>query len=490
VPAKSLKHKFQSAVADGADSTVVRPSDWNQDHDLWYGRRDVTAATDTLTNADHLSLVTYLNTCTVSLPAPASGNMPSGWSTRLRNIGGTTVTITINGTGGATINGAASFALGSGRTLELQSNNTAAYIGILTTSGSGYTSSATTPGSPSEGDFWYDTSTGILSVYVNDGTSLQWVQVSPVPAGTTSIPAFGPPQGRLTLQSATPVMTTNQVAKTTIIYTPYVGNLVPIFDGSNFVMTAMSADISVATTDTAKNPAAIGANKVNDWFIWNDAGTLRLTHGPDWTDLVTRSAGTSLAVVKGILVNSQAITNGPAAQRGTYVGTTKSNASSQLDWQLGGRGTLGLLNVWNCYNRVQISSLTSDTTGQVAFASATGWVNYDNNQNSRCSYVCGLAEDTFACQGYGSIWVAGSGQGQLGLSFDIDATTAIAVGSVRGACIITSLNGFSSGAVADRAAGLGAHFFQLLVNFNVAGCYSYGEYSNVPASGIMVTGRM
>ena len=38
---------------------------------------------------------------------------------------------------------------------------------------------ATAPGSPANGSYWYDLSTGILSIYVNDGNSSQWVMVSP-----------------------------------------------------------------------------------------------------------------------------------------------------------------------------------------------------------------------------------------------------------------------------------------------------------------------
>jgi len=30
----SLKHKFTSAVADGGDTNLVQPSNWNDDHDL------------------------------------------------------------------------------------------------------------------------------------------------------------------------------------------------------------------------------------------------------------------------------------------------------------------------------------------------------------------------------------------------------------------------------------------------------------------------
>jgi hypothetical protein len=41
-----------------------------------------------------------------------------------------------------------------------------------------YTASSTPPSSPTPGDFWYDLSTGILSVYIDDGTSSQWVQVA------------------------------------------------------------------------------------------------------------------------------------------------------------------------------------------------------------------------------------------------------------------------------------------------------------------------
>jgi hypothetical protein len=57
-------------------------------------------------------------------------------------------------------------------------------------------------------------------------------------SGTVNVNATISPQGRLTLASATPVMSSTQSAKTTIYYTPYIGNLVPIYDGTNMVPTA------------------------------------------------------------------------------------------------------------------------------------------------------------------------------------------------------------------------------------------------------------
>jgi len=132
--AKSLSHVFVSGIADGTDATLVRPSNWNADHNLWYGDRSVTTATDTIANNDHLTTIVY-NSATaiaVTLPAPTGGNMPLGWQTMLRNIGAGVVTVT--GSGGATINvgGVAntSYALNQGDALEVRSRGTAAYVGV------------------------------------------------------------------------------------------------------------------------------------------------------------------------------------------------------------------------------------------------------------------------------------------------------------------------------------------------------------------------
>src|SRR5262245_14776323 len=95
--AKSLKHKFVNPQADGTDATVTRPSNWNADHDLWLGRRSVTAATDTLLDADHLCLVQYNSASAVAVTLPqagASSQFVAGWTTTIRNLGAGTVTVT------------------------------------------------------------------------------------------------------------------------------------------------------------------------------------------------------------------------------------------------------------------------------------------------------------------------------------------------------------------------------------------------------------
>lgn len=294
------------------------------------------------------------------------------------------------------------------------------------------------------------------------------------------------PGGRLTLQTLTPVMTTTQSAKTTLYYTPYNGSTVPVYDGTNFSGTAFS-ELSALTTDTTKSPAAIGASKVNDWFVWSDSGTLRLGHGPDWTSDTARSAGTALVMVNGILLNNASITNGPAASRGIYVGTTRSNASSQLDWIVGGSGAGGVaavLNVWNMYNRVQVGADVTDSTAAWSYTSATlRSVNASNN--NRISFVTGLAEDCIDAShtaGYGN--TAFSGIAQVGVGLD---TTSSAD---RRAAVVNPAAGVIQAGSAPRkiyAPQLGFHFIQAL---EASDGVNLTTFAGGAAQGLSVTLRM
>lgn len=276
-------------------------------------------------------------------------------------------------------------------------------------------SNAALPGSPTTTTQTpSDNSTKIATTaYVDAQVAGSVAGVSSLNGQTGALVFTAPPQGRLTLQTGTPVMTATQSAKTTIYYTPYVGNQVPIYNGTNMVPTAVS-EISVATTDTTKNPAAIGASKVNDWFVWNDSGTIRLSHGPDWTNDTTRSAGTALVMVNGIWLNSASITNGPAASRGTYVGTTRSNASSQLNWIYGGLatgGTMADFAIWNAYNRVRVDTMVRDSTASWTYAVANTWRAANGSATMRVNAVRGLDEDGIDATYYG---LANAGAGSFG----------------------------------------------------------------------------
>jgi hypothetical protein len=293
-------------------------------------------------------------------------------------------------------------------------------------------------------------------------------------AGGGGAAAPGPPQGRLTLQTLTPVMTTTQSAKTTIFYTPYKGNQVPLYNGTSMVMTTF-AEISTTTTDTTKNPAAVGASQCNDWFIWNDAGTVRICHGPAWTNDTTRSAGTALVMVNGILLNNAAITNACAAQRGTYVGTTRSAPASNINWIYGGTGTggvAGLFSVWNCYNRVRVYSRSSDDTDTWSYGSQT-WRASNGSNNMRASFVSGLAEDAFSARFSSFLQTSGSGFGNLiGVAFDVTNALSGTPGCLFGSSVSGTFTGEHS------TTALGFHFFQAIESAGGALQTFYGDWTD------------
>src|ERR1043166_1596901 len=105
--AKSLKHRFASAVADGADATLVRPSNWNDDHNFYLGINAQTNTSYTIADTDAWTLITYNNAAAVAVTLPqagASAQFASGHVTFHRNLGAGVVTIT---PATSTINGGA-----------------------------------------------------------------------------------------------------------------------------------------------------------------------------------------------------------------------------------------------------------------------------------------------------------------------------------------------------------------------------------------------
>jgi len=291
------------------------------------------------------------------------------------------------------------------------------------------------------------------------------------------------PQGRLTLETGVPVSSTDQAGKATIYYTPYVGNVVPIYNGTEFIPTAFT-ELNNDTTASATNnagAAAAGPYQIQDCFVWSNAGTKRLTRGPKWTASATatmtiavpgvvtwtahglwdgatvrftttgalptglavntdyfitkvdansfklsttlanqvagtfittsgsqsgvhtvfnytsvRGAGaatTELQMVNGILTNKYAITNGPAANMGTYVGSVYFNASSQIDLKFGSSAAAfgeAIIGIWNAHNRVLVNggvvnsgTWSSSAALRPAAASAT----------CRVTVIAGLKED-------------------------------------------------------------------------------------------------
>lgn len=301
------------------------------------------------------------------------------------------------------------------------------------------------------------------------------------------------PQGRLTLASATPVMTSAQTAKTVVYYALYTGNLVPIYDGTSFkwtVFAELSNDLTASATGKA-GPAAATTNSNYDLFVWSDSGTIRLTRGPLWTSDTARGTGagtTELQRINGVWTNKVAITNGPGANLGTYVGTIRTDGSSQANWQPGAvaaGGTAALLNVWNAYNRISVNGLVADSTDSWNYTTAT-WRSANASATMRASFVQGLQEEFFRAQ-YRAVLANGVSPSTVNVGIGYDVTNAPS-GLYTQA---TGQNGVFSTAMGEHSVqAVGFHFMQALEYSTAAGTTTwYGDNAGTLQSGLTYSGR-
>ena len=270
-------------------------------------------------------------------------------------------------------------------------------------------------------------------------------------------PTFG---GRITLTSGTPVTTTDVTAGTTVFFTPYRGNRIPLYDGTGFVMTAFS-ELSQATTDSTKSPAAVGNNLNYDVFVWNDSGTLRATRGPAWSSDTARGAGagtTELEVVGGIYVNRFAITNGPSAQRGTYVGTIRSNGSAQIVDSMTQRF------VWNNYNRAPRPMRRLESTFNWTY-NTSAWRYANNSAANRLDVVRGLDEEIMSVMAQGQAYNS-VGSFACMSAIGLDSSTAIATGTIYAQTDPENSTGFRGDMRSSWRGfpGLGFHYLSWIEN--------------------------
>lgn len=174
--------------------------------------------------------------------------------------------------------------------------------------------------------------------------------------------------GRLTLTSATAVTVSDVTAAGTIYFTPYKGNRVALYDGTNWAMYNFTERSLALTLTSGKN---------YDVFLYDNAGTLTLELSSAWTNDTTRAD--ALALQDGVLVKSGATTR-------RYLGTIRASAANQTEDSLAKRF------VWNMYNRVKRNMKVVDTTDSWTYTTAT-WRAANNSTANRLQYVVGQNED-------------------------------------------------------------------------------------------------
>lgn len=244
---------------------------------------------------------------------------------------------------------------------------------------------------------YWDATNNILYVCTQTGTSSTavWTAVN----ATTAASVIPAPQGYLTPVSGTPVISSDSTGATQVYYTPYVGNLIPIYNGTSFVPTIFS-ELSIALV------AQHASNTIYDLFVFNNSGVLTLVSGPAWSNSSAgtgaRGSGagtTQLTRINGIWVNNVSMTgrNGSTtysipANQATYVGSLFVDSSVGQVTCHRSFGQSRKWGIWNAYNRAII-----ELQGGTASAS---WVNapttWRQSAGDSANYVmgfCGLSEE-------------------------------------------------------------------------------------------------
>jgi hypothetical protein len=181
------------------------------------------------------------------------------------------------------------------------------------------------------------------------------------------------------------------------------------------------------------------------------------------------------------------LTNGPAALKGTYLGTVRSDGSSQINFVFGGvaaNGTAALLGVWNMYNRVDVSGFVADSTSSWTYTSGT--VRSANaSATMRVSWVAGIQED-FVSVDYVTL-STGASSGAAAIGLGLDVTNAIS-GRVGRPVYdgVQSIN--AAGNIMNRS--LGFHFAQAVEEGDGSNVSTFfGAISSLQVSGLTYQGR-
>lgn len=238
----------------------------------------------------------------------------------------------------------------------------------------------------------------VLYVCTQTGTAgtAVWTAVNP----NSTAQGVIPPSGRLTLVSGQPVMNSDQIGAAAVLYTPYLGNTTPIYNGSAFTTQAFS-ELTLALNSNHLS------NTAYDVFIINNSGVITLVTGPAWSNssagTSTRGTGagsTQLSRLNGINVNAVAMTgrNGSttysvSANQATYLGSILIDGTAgqvSCDFSYGQSRKFG---VWNAYNRNKIVLQAGDPTASWNYNSTTIRNSNANSANGLLLFA-GLQEET------------------------------------------------------------------------------------------------
>jgi hypothetical protein len=263
-----------------------------------------------------------------------------------------------------------------------------------------------------------------------------------------------PCNGRLTLETGVAVSTADQADKTTLYFTPYMGNQIAIFDGATWsilTFAELSLDISGYT-----------ASKPYDIWIYNNSGSATLD-STVWTSGSVRA--TALALQDGVYCKTGTLTR-------RYLGTIYMDAASKC------QDTANKRFVWNYYNRVLRAVKTNNTTTSWTYTTHA-WREYNNGTGQVSGeFIVGVLEDGYIPSFTAYLSNSGGGYYDIALVYD----------AVNGSNILNQIEYNANIQNPSNPVGLLTYFpigyhYVTLVEDAIVGSTVYGVLAVVPALG-------
>ena len=268
-------------------------------------------------------------------------------------------------------------------------------------------------------------------------------------------PVLSTMDARLTLTSNTPITTSDVTAATTLYYTPHIGEIVTLHNGTDTWLAHKLTEISITNS-------GLTADTNYDVFVYNDSGTLKLAFSTAWTDATTRAS--TLGSQDGIAVKS-----GDTDYR--HVGTIRTDSAGKFEDSETSRF------VWNRYNKVdRILKKTESTTSWTVTAPGSWvWSQVNSDSNNKVSAIVGDVGQKINITHYLSHSVNGGGTVNAGIGVDVtNASSGIFPTSNSTVSVIVAAQ-----CQLDDYIPLGYHDYNMLQLPNISNNTTfYGESTN------------
>ena len=178
-------------------------------------------------------------------------------------------------------------------------------------------------------------------------------------------------QGRLTLTSNTPVLSSNVTNATTLYYTPYTGSQISIWDGSKWVLKTF--------TELSLSLSGLPANTNYDVFIYDNNGTLTL-EAVAWSNsgAGTSARASALSFLNGVRVKD--------SDKRKYLGSFRTTGTIGQTAFINNTLPSSLF-IKNEFNRIPITLYMSEGAETHTY-NVVATRNYNNSANYRFNVLC------------------------------------------------------------------------------------------------------